>query len=442
MTFLEADGTPALLDIESVDHEGRGVGRVAGKVLFVEGGITGERVAYRVFQTRSRHEFAAATHIRRESVLRVKPKCPYFERCGGCSMQHIGERAQVAIKQRILEDNLKRLGGVVPEEILPPIHGPAWSYRARARLSVRFVKKRDEVLIGFNDRKSHHVVDMHSCAILPAHVSMALTPLRVLLARFESRAVIPQVEISVGDDATVLLIRNLEPLSAEECYLLEQFGSERNIGIYLQPNGPKSIHPLGTQPKQLSYFLGEFGVSIKFGPQDFTQINYAVNGVLIRRALSLLDPQEQDRIADLFCGLGNFSLPLARRGAWVTGVEGDHGMVEKARENAQANALDKKVRFHVANLAEMTPEAWATLGTFDKLLIDPPRLGAAAVVETIPQEQIRRIVYVSCNPATLARDAGTLVRDKGYRLAAAGVVNMFPHTAHVESMALFEREPE
>ncbi|MFN0314648.1 MAG: 23S rRNA (uracil(1939)-C(5))-methyltransferase RlmD [Burkholderiales bacterium] len=439
MTFSESSGTPDLLDIESVDQEGRGVGRSAGKVLFVEGGITGERVAYRVFQTRSRHEFAAATHIHRESVLRVKPKCPYFERCGGCSMQHIGERAQVAIKQRILEDNLKRLGGVVPEEMLPPIHGPAWSYRARARLSVRFVKKRDEVLIGFNDRMSHHVVDMHSCAILPVHVSEALTPLRALLAQFDSRAVIPQVEISVGDDATVFLIRNLEPLTAEECNLLEQFGRERDIGIYLQPKGPKSIHPLGSQPKQLSYDLAEFGVTIKFGPQDFTQINYAVNRVLIRRALSLLGPEEGDRIGDLFCGLGNFSLPLARRGAWVAGVEGGQGMVEKARENARANVLDKRVRFHVANLSEMTSDTWATLGRVYKLLIDPPRQGAAAVVGTLPQEQIRRIVYVSCNPATLARDAGILVRDKGYRLAAAGVVNMFPHTAHVESIALFER---
>ncbi len=438
MTFSESNGGPTLLDIESVDQEGRGVGRAEGKVLFVEGGITGERVAYRVFQTRSRHEFAAATHIYRESVLRVTPKCPYFERCGGCSMQHIDARAQVAIKQRILEDNLKRLGGVTPEVMLSPIHGPSWSYRARARLSVRFAKKKAEVLIGFNDRRTHHVVDMHSCAILPAHVSAALVPLRALLGGFESRAVIPQVEISVGEDATVFLIRNLEPLTDDECVSLERFGKQRDIGIYLQPKGPKSIYALGTQTKQLGYFLGEFGVSIKFGVSDFTQINYAVNRVLIRRALSLLDPQPGERIADLFCGLGNFSLPLARRGAVVIGMEGEQRLVKKARENAQTNGLSARVSYYMANLAEMTPQTWASIGVIDKVLIDPPRQGAAAVVTSLPQD-IRRIVYVSCNPATLARDAGTLVLEKGYRLAAAGVINMFPHTAHMESMALFER---
>ena len=439
MKFSESDSTPALLDIESVDQEGRGVGRAQGKVVFIEGGITGERVAYRVFQTRSRHEFAAATHVHRESVLRVTPKCPYFERCGGCTMQHIDARAQVAIKQRILEENLKRLGGITPEVILPPIHGPAWAYRHRARLSVRFVRKKGEVLVGFNDRRTHRVVDMHSCAILPAHVSGALSPLRALLAGFESRAAIAQVEISVGDEASVFVIRNLEPLTDGECGALECFGKQRGIGIYLQPKGPKSIYPLGGPPKQLGYSLSEFGVSIRFGPSDFTQINYAVNRVLVRRALSLLDPQPGERIADLFCGLGNFSLPLARRGAIVTGMEAEQDMVEKARENTLANGLSAQVSYRAANLVEMTSRIWESLGNIDKLLIDPPRQGAISVVQTLPQEKIRRIVYISCNPATLARDAGALVREKGYRFAAAGVVNMFPHTSHVESMALFER---
>ncbi len=436
MDLAESTG---LVDIDSVDHEGRGVGRVHGKVVFVEGGITGERVTFRVFQTKLRHEFAAATHIHRESVQRVDPKCPYFGRCGGCSMQHIEPRAQVAIKQRILEEDLKRLGGVTPECILPPIHGPYWAYRHRARLSVRFVKKKNEVLIGFNDRRSHHVVDMRSCAILPAPVSQALSPLRVLLAEFDSRAVIAQVELSVADNATVFLLRNLEPLSEAECEALRRFGEERGIDIYLQPKGPKSIYPLGNPAHELSYALPEFGVSVRFGPMDFTQINYGVNRVLVRRAVSMLNPQPGECIADLYCGLGNFSLPLARRGARVVGVEGNAGMVEKGQQNAVLNSLSERVSYRVANLTEMTVEAWRTLGHIDKLLIDPPRQGAQAVVATLPESQISRIVYISCNPATLARDAGTLVREKGYRLSAVGIVNMFPHTAHVESMALFER---
>lgn len=439
MTETQAAAELPALEIESVDQEGRGIGRVDGKVLFVEGAITGERVRYRMFLDRDRHAFAAAQVIERASVNRVQPRCPYAERCGGCSMQHIDAGTQVAIKQRVLEDNLKRLGGVVPEFILPPIHGPTWGYRHRARLSVRFVARKEEVLIGFNDRRSHHVVDMHSCDILPRHVSDALGPLRKLLTGFENRTRIAQVELAVGDDVTVFLLRNLVPLLAPEREALVRFGQDHGIYFYLQPKGPKSVHPLGEAGPGLRYTLPEFDVTIPFGPQDFTQINYGVNRILVRRAVSMLDPQPGERILDLFCGLGNFSLPLARRGAHVLGVEGSEVMVEKARENAALNGLADHTEFRAADLTQITPELWASLGPADKLLIDPPRQGAATVIETLPSAGVSRIVYISCNAATLARDAGTLVREKGYRLAAAGVVNMFPHTSHVESIALFER---
>lgn len=435
MSLLESD---ACLDIDSVDQDGRGVGRAEGKVVFVEGGITGEQVAYRIFQSKHRHAFAAATKVMRESVLRVEPQCAHYDRCGGCSMQHIDARAQVVIKQRILEENLKRLGGVEPEFILPPIHGPAWGYRHRARLSARYVRKSDKVVIGFNDRRTHHVVDMHSCDILPAKVSSALALLRRLIGSFECKSAIPQVELSVGEGATVFLIRHLEPLSDRECDALRDFGAEHEIDVYLQPKGPKSVYPLAKVSQELSYRLAEFDVTVRFSPMDFTQINYAVNTVLVRRAVQMLAPEVGEQIADLFCGLGNFSLPLACRGARVIGVEGSAAMVDKAGQNAELNGLEDRVSYRAANLAEMTEGDWGAFGDVRKLLIDPPRQGALAVVSTLPAEQIHRVLYISCNVATLARDAGILVREKGYRLAAAGVVNMFPHTSHVESMALFE----
>lgn len=435
---FDASTGDQVMEVESVSHEGFGIGRVDGKVMFVEGGITGERVRYRVFLDRDRHAFAAVTAVERASVHRVKPRCPYVERCGGCSMQHIDPRAQVAIKQRVLEDNLQRLGGVKPEFVLSPIHGPAWGYRHRARLSVRFVTRKERVLIGFNDRRSHHVVDMASCAILPPEVSAAIEPLRLLLTRFDNRTRIPQVEIAAGETTTVFLLRNLVPLAADEARMLEEFGSHYGIAIYLQPKGPNSIQPIGAAA-ELSYHLPEFDIHMPFGLTDFTQINYAVNRVLVRRAVSLLDPRPGERILDLFCGLGNFSLPLARRGAHVLGVEGSKDMVAKAHANAALNGLSDQVDFRAADLTAIEPADWGAFGRVDKLLIDPPRQGAAAVVSSLPERRLARLVYISCNAATLARDAGVLVKEKGYRLAATGVVNMFPHTAHVESIALFER---
>lgn len=428
------------MEIESVDQEGRGVGRVDGKVLFVEGGLTGERVRYRMFLDRDRHAFAAAQTVERPSVMRVTPRCPYTARCGGCSMQHIDAAAQVAIKQRVLEDNLRRLGGVTPEFMLPPILGEPWGYRHRARLSVRYVRRKEEVLIGFNDRRSHHVVDMRSCAILPPHVSAALDPLRRLLTGFSCRERIAQVELSVGENTTVFLLRNLVPLQPREREALLRFGETHGIEFHLQPKGPASVQPLAAQSCGLTYSLPEFDVRLRFGPLDFTQINYGVNRILVRRAVAMLDPRPGERMADLFCGLGNFSLPLARRGAHVVGIEGSEAMVRRARDNAEINGLTAGTEFHVADLAQIAAVDWEGIGPIDKLLIDPPRQGAAAVVDTLPVATIGRIVYISCNPATLARDAGQLVRARGYRLAAAGVVNMFPHTSHVESIALFERD--
>jgi len=348
--------------------------------------------------------------------------------------------AQVAAKQRVLEDNLWHLGRVRPEEILSPIQGSPWGYRHRARLGVRKVPKKGGMLIGFHEKRSSYIADMRSCLVLPAHVSSLLLPLRELFAELSVCERLPQVELAVGERCTALVLRILEPLNATDEELLRQFADRHGVAFYLQPKGPDTAYLFHPPEARLSYVLPEFGLELEFRPTEFTQVNHAVNRVLVRRALRLLDPQPGERIADLFCGLGNFSLPMARLGADVLGLEGSQALVRRAEEGAMANGLQEKARFRVANLFECTPESLAALGSFDKMLIDPPREGAMELIKALPEKDgPRRIVYVSCNPATLARDAGVLVHVQGYRFRAAGVVNMFPHTAHVESMALFEK---
>ncbi|WP_332674520.1 23S rRNA (uracil(1939)-C(5))-methyltransferase RlmD [Aromatoleum sp.] len=428
--------------IESLDHEGRGVTHVDGKVVFVEGALPGEQIEYSVYRSRPSYDLAQVTRIVKSGAQRVAPRCPHFSVCGGCSMQHLDPVAQAAGKQRVLEDALWHVGKVKPAVVYPAIHGPSWGYRYRARIGVRVVPSKGGVLIGFHERRSSYIADMQRCDVLPPHVSEMLPALHELIGGLSIADRIPQIEVAVSDATTVLVFRNLLPLTREDDARLAAFAAEHGVQVWLQPGRPESAHHL--HPKnvpELAYTLPEFDLKLAYLPTDFTQVNNDVNRLLIRRAMQLLDPQPGERIADLFCGLGNFSLPIARRGARVIGVEGSDALVARARENARRNGLEARSEFHAANLFEVTEDSLAALGPLDKLLIDPPREGAIAVVKALgPQQLPPRIVYVSCNPATLARDAAVLVREKGYRLAGAGIANMFPQTSHVESIALFERD--
>ena len=438
----EAQTSPPTVLIESLDNEGRGVGHADGKVVFVEGALPGELVTYSVFRRKPSFEVANVVTVLKPSASRVTPRCRYFGVCGGCAMQHVDHDAQVAAKQRVLEENLARIGKVTPERILPAVYGAPWGYRERARLSVRYVLKKARLLAGFHERKSSFVADMQTCEILVPHVAALIGPLRDMLEHLSIRERIPQVEVAVGDAVTVLVLRILESLSPADEALVRRFADMHRIQFWLQSKGPETaqpFHPLDAPA--LAYLLPEFDLTMQFRPTDFTQVNGAINRVLVKRAVDLLDPQPGERVADLFCGLGNFSLAIARRGASVVGVEGSAALVRCASENALRNGLGDRAEFHIANLFDTTQSGMSSLGYFDRVLIDPPRDGAIEVVKSLAAAPPRRIVYVSCNPATLARDAAVLVHQTGYRLTAAGVVNMFPHTAHIESIAVFERSP-
>lgn len=449
------------LDIESLDLEAQGVAHNAqGKVVFVEGALAGEQVRVSVSRRKAHWERATVVEIRRESAQRVRPACPHFGlhagACGGCKVQHLHPAAQVAVKQRVLEDNLRHLAKVRPELMLRPIEGPTSGYRHRARLSVRYVAKKGVVLVGFHERKSSYVADMTRCVVLPPKVSALLLPLRELIGSLEQRDRLPQIELAVGDEATALVLRHLEPMSAADLGRLREFGRAHGVQWWLQPKGPETVTPLDPAEARLAYRLPAFDLTMPFLPTDFTQVNPHINNVLVERALRLLDPRPSERVIDWFCGLGNFTLPIATRAREVLGVEGSEALVARSRGNAAANegahpGLSSRVRFEARNLFEITPETLAGDGAAEKWLVDPPREGAFALVRALADlvagsnasggwHPPSRIVYVSCNPATLARDAGLLVHQAGYRCAAAGVVNMFPHTAHVESLAVFERD--
>ncbi|MEO8487686.1 MAG: 23S rRNA (uracil(1939)-C(5))-methyltransferase RlmD [Betaproteobacteria bacterium] len=439
------------VDIVALDSEGRGVARVAGKAVFVEGALPGETVAIETLKRKPTWELARAVRIDVAAADRVTPRCPHFGVCGGCTLQHATLSLQVAAKQRTLEDALARIGHVKPATLLAPIVGPAWGYRTRARLSVRHVVKKGGVLVGFHERKSSFVADMRECHVMPPRVSVLLPALRELVGALTIRDRLPQIEVAVGsrldDPATelvVLVLRVIDPPTAQDEGLLSAFAAHHDVSLWLQPGGPGSAAPLDGDDPGLAYAIPEFGIVMPFSPTEFTQVNPHINEVLVRRAIVLLDPRPGDRAADFFCGLGNFTLPIARRGAEVVGVEAGEAVARRARENAAYNGLAGRTRFATANLFAATPESIAPLLPLDKVLIDPPREGAIELVKALPpaidERAPKRIVYVSCNPATLARDAEVLVHERGYALAAAGVVNMFPHTAHVESIALFERE--
>jgi len=485
-TLDEAVASPQLslpegwLKVEALDIEAQGIARRpagdgvnSGKVVFIEGALPGEVVECLVTRRKNQWESAIVSDIHRASSQRVTPRCPHFGlhpgACGGCKMQHLAPAAQVAVKQRVLEDNLWRLAKVKPELILRPIEGPAWGYRWRARLAVRRVAKKSAVLIGFHERKSWYVADMSVCPILPPQVSKLLLPLRELIESLDARLTCPQIELACGEGVTALALRHLEPLSESDQQKLRDFSQRHAVQWWLQPKGPATVHPLQEGGQPLVYTLPEFGLTLPFRPTDFTQINPHINRVLVTHALRLLDVQRHERVIDWFCGLGNFTLPIATQAGHVLGVEGSPELVARARENAVYNRAMRgeaansqwlvNTEFAVRNLFEMTAEQLIADGAADRWLIDPPREGAFALVKALadiyqarlgtlsapplPQNHAawpppRRIVYVSCNPATLARDAGLLVHQAGYRCSAAGVINMFPHTAHVESVAVFD----
>ena len=427
--------------IESLDQEGRGIAHVDGKTIFIDGALPTEKVTYQITRSKSSYAFANIAEVIKQSNQRVTPKCPHFGLCGGCKLQHLDFAAQVAAKQRLLEADLWHIGKVKPENMLTPLYGPTWGYRHKARLSVKYVQKKERVLVGFNEKGTRFVADMNSCEVLVPAVSALIAPLQLMIGQLSLRDKVPQLELAVGEgDVVVLIFRIMDALQANDEALLRAFADTHKVHIWTQSKGPETVKPLYPESANLQYSLPEFGLKYPFKPNEFTQVNPQINQVMVRRAMQLLNPQANERIADFFCGIGNFTLPIACSGALVLGLEGLQNLVERAIESASLNNLTQNTQFGVADLFKMTPESLAALGKFDKWLIDPPRDGAYELVQAItPESAPQRIVYVSCSPATLARDAGVLVHEKGYRLSAAGVINMFPHTAHVESIALFEK---
>ncbi|MEI8362732.1 MAG: 23S rRNA (uracil(1939)-C(5))-methyltransferase RlmD [Betaproteobacteria bacterium] len=440
--------------IESLDQESRGVTHLDGKTIFIDGALPNEKVTFQSHKIKPSYEVANVVEVLKQSNQRVTPKCKHFGLCGGCKLQHLDFSAQVAAKQRLLENDLTHIGKVQPDNILPPIYGPIWGYRHKARLSVKYVDKKQRVLVGFNEKATRYVADMNSCEVLVPEVSALIEPLQEMIVQLSIRDKLPQIELAVGeadlnnaDDkpVIVLIFRIMAPLTVEDEVQLKTFADTHAVQIWTQTKGPDTIvpfYPVSTSEKplpELKYRLPEFDLVYPFKPNEFTQVNPQINQVMIRRAMQLLSPQAGEKIADFFCGIGNFTLPIARSGAQVLGLEGLANLVDRAKESATLNQIIN-TQFGVADLFKMTPEALTNLGRFDKWLVDPPRDGAYELIKSLDDSNSpQRIVYVSCNPATLARDADVLVNEKGYILKAAGVINMFPHTAHMESIAWFEK---
>lgn len=426
--------------IEDLTHEGRGVARIEGKTVFVDGALAGEEVLFEYTRTRRSYDDGRVAEVLSASPHRVTPRCAHFGVCGGCSLQHLDSAEQLRMKQQVLLDNLERIGHVQPETVFAPLEGPVWGYRRKARLGVRFVRKKERVLVGFRERGAPYVADLARCEVLDARIGERIAALAELIQGLSCYDRIAQIEVAAGDEAAVLVLRNLVEPSAADRERLTRFAQETGLHVWLQPGAEDTAAPLWPVESTLSYRLPQHEVEIAFLPTDFTQVNADINRAMVDRALHLLEPAPEDRVLELFSGLGNFSLPLARRVGEVVAVEGEAGLVERARDNARRNGL-ANVAHHVANLAEDVAGApWLRGQRYDKVLLDPPRTGAAEMLTHIAASGARRVVYVSCGPATLARDAGELVHRHGYSLAGVGVMDMFPHTAHVESIALFLRD--
>ena len=445
-----ADSPILTATIESLDQEGRGVAHVEGKTIFIDGALPQEKVTYQSHHIKASYEIANVVEILTPSNQRVIPKCPHFGLCGGCKLQHLDFSAQVAEKQKLLEADLWHIGKVKAENMLPPLYGPTWGYRHKARLSVKYVEKKQRVLVGFNEKGTRFVADMHSCEVLVPEVSALIAPLQAMIFELSIRDKLPQIELAVGEgNVIVLIFRIMDVLTENDETLLKTFADAHKVQIWTQTKGPDTIKYYystsdksgGLQaPPILAYSLPEFGLNYPFKPNEFTQVNPQINQQMVRSAMQLLNPQAGETIADFFCGIGNFSLPIARSGAQVLGLEGLSNLVDRANESAVLNKINNAT-FGVVDLFKMTEANLAELGKFDKWLVDPPRDGAHELVKSIAENTAPKvIVYVSCNPATLARDAGILVNEKGYRLVSAGVINMFPHTAHIESVAYFTKK--
>ncbi|WP_020406165.1 23S rRNA (uracil(1939)-C(5))-methyltransferase RlmD [Hahella ganghwensis] len=433
--------TPVTCEIESLSHEGRGIAHLDGKTLFVDGGLPGETVTARYVNSKRKYDELATESVSNPHPQRVTPPCAHAHVCGGCSMQHVDLSFQIVHKQQVLLDHLHHFGAQTPDEIVPPITSKSVGYRSKARLGVRFVIKRDEVLVGFRERFSNFLTAIDTCPVLIESVGMRIPELKALVRSLSCYQRIPQIEVAAGDKTVALIIRHMEPLTEDDLDKLKSFSNETGLALYLQPKGPDTVHKLWPEDGQemLEYSLPAHQLKLDFHPTDFTQVNREINAKMLQQALEWLAPKKDDRILDLFCGLGNFTLPLARQTGHVVGVEGSQAMVERGYHNARKNGIEN-VEFHAADLhlpmTESQQKPW--VGEYDRILLDPPRSGAEEIVKSIELFNAARIVYVSCNPATLARDAGILAQ-KGYRLVRAGVMDMFPHTTHVESMALFEK---
>ena len=434
-TAAAADGTGSVR-IRQLDPRGRGVGGAGGKTTFVHGALPGEEVVCRRVKRRRSFDEAVVQEVVEPSPDRVEPRCRFYERCGGCSLQHLSYEAQLRHKERTLLAALAAAGDVPPERVMPPLAGSPWRYRRKARLGARFVPGRYGALVGFRERIPNRVADMTDCEVLAEPIGPLVMPLRELVGSLQARARIPQIEVAAGEDAAVLVIRHLDPLSPQDLEAVGAFAARHGIGVWLQPGGPDTARPFVHTKSELRYTLDDGAIRLAFSPLDFVQVNAGVNRALVRQVVSMLAPAPGEKVLDAYCGLGNFSLPLAARGADVTGLEAADEMVGRAQENAAANGLGAS--FHRADLAdEETVREWLRRG-WDKLLVDPPRTGAEAVVEHVHLARPSRIVYVSCNPDTLARDAARLVHAHGYRLVRTGLVDMFPHTSHIESVSEFE----
>jgi 23S rRNA (uracil1939-C5)-methyltransferase len=427
-------------DIVDLSHDGRGVARIDGKAVFVEGALPRERVRLRVVKRRRQMDEAVLVEVLTASPDRATPRCQHFGICGGCSLQHLSAGAQVASKQRELLENLERIGSVHPERVLDALRGPEWAYRRRARLGVKYVHKKGRVLAGFRERDKPYLADLRRCEILTEPLGLLPQDLAALVETLVIREKIPQVEVAAGDAAAALVFRVLEPPGAQDLEKLENFGAARGLQIFLQSGGLDTVRPLRTDYAPLNYKIDSGNIVIEFGPVDFLQINRDINVSMVDAAMNLLQVNPTDTVLDLFCGLGNFTLPLARRALRVVGVEGEATLVAKARANAVRNGIGN-AQLAVENLFEPdTFGAWAS-ARYDLVLLDPPRAGASALLATMAQWRPRRVVYISCHPGSLARDAGTLVHAQGFRLTDAGVMDMFPHTTHIESIAVFESSP-
>ncbi len=423
--------------IDSLEHDGRGVARIEGKIVFIEGALPDEDVTFHYTAQHKSYDEGRVSEVIKPSPFRVVPKCIHFDICGGCSLQHMEPTAQINSKQQILVDSFKHIGKVIPETILPPLTAGHWGYRRKARLGCKYVIKKEAQFVGFREKRSAFLADLSRCEVLHPAIGERIVDLKLLTRSLAAYDRVAQIEVAIGDTVVALIFRNLDELVSDDVEKLRQFGIANNIHIYLQPKGPDSVYLIWPESSQLSYRLDEFDLEMLFKPNDFTQVNSEINHEMIKRAIELLDLQPNERVLDLFCGLGNFTLPLARQAGSVVGVEGDEQLVQRGRENAQHNNITN-VEFHAADLTkEPHSQPWFGSG-FDKILIDPPRSGAYEIVQHLDGFGASKIVYVSCNPATLARDAGVLV-EKGYKLISAGVMDMFPHTTHVESIALFER---